>query len=128
MTYLLDTQLLLWSQGEPERLPQWLKDELEQMETAPPFSILSIWEVVIKASLNKPGFDYDPHALRAILNDLGWRELALTADHVLAVSQLPQPHGDPFDRALIAQAKVEQLVFVTTDRALKDYGSHIRLI
>jgi PIN domain nuclease of toxin-antitoxin system len=128
MTILLDTQLLLWSQGEPDRIPQWLKDELDAPNYTPLFSTLSIWEVVIKASLNKPGFDYDPHDVHRALVGLGWQELGLTAVHVLAVSQLPPHHSDPFDRALVAQAKAEGLIFVTADKALQDYGSHVRVI
>jgi PIN domain nuclease of toxin-antitoxin system len=128
MTVLLDTQLLLWSQGEPHRLPGWLVDQLEQGDTIPYFSVVSIWEVVIKANLQKRGFEYDPHAVRAILIERGWRELALTGKHVLAVSQMPPLHGDPFDRVLIAQAMVESLTMVTSDKLLSDYGPVVRMI
>jgi PIN domain nuclease of toxin-antitoxin system len=128
MTVLLDTQILLWSQAEPHRLPRWLFDQLDQPDYTPCFSVISIWEVVIKASLKRKDFDYDPYAVRTILIDRGWRELVLTSDHVLAVSQMPQLHGDPFDRALIAQAQVEGLEFVTADRKLKGYGSHVQIV
>ena len=127
MTVLLDTQILLWSQGEPHRLPHWLVDQLEQPDYAHYFSVISIWEVVIKASLKRKDFDYNPNAVRATLIDRGWQELALTSDHVLAVSQMPQLHGDPFDRVLIAQAQVEGLKFVTADRALISYGPNVCL-
>lgn len=128
MNFLLDTQLLLWSQSEQHRIPQWLVVELEKPKQPPAFSVISIWEIVIKAQLKKIDFNYDPHLVRSTLIDLGWQELLLTSDHVLAVRNLSSLHGDPFDRALVAQAKSEGLEFITADRTLKDYGPHVRLI
>ena len=128
MTILLDTQLLLWSQLETDRLPVSLAEELENPGQVPAFSIISIWEVVIKAALNRPDFSHDAALLRSTLLDLGWRELELTGNHVLAVRDLQSHHGDPFDRALVAQAKADGMELVTTDEALKDYGSHVRIV
>jgi PIN domain nuclease of toxin-antitoxin system len=128
MSFLLDTQILLWSQGEPYRLPDWLVVELERPDIAPIFSTISIWEVVIKTKLGKIGFDYDPADVRQILIARGWQELQFSSAHALEVLNLPQMHGDPFDHALVAQAKAEGLQFVTSDRILKDYGAHVRLI
>lgn len=128
MTVLLDTQLLLWSQVEPHRVPDWLASLLEDPEYLPYFSVISIWEVAIKAKLKRPDFAYEPHAIKSVLIELDWRELPLTSEHALAVYELPLLHGDPFDRALVAQAKIEGLEFVTADRALKGYGSHIRVV
>jgi PIN domain nuclease of toxin-antitoxin system len=128
MTILLDTQLLLWSQVEPHRLPQSLIDSIETASEPPFFSIVSIWEVVIKSALNRPDFRHDPERLRATLLRLGWLELELTGNHVLAVANLTGKPGDPFDRALVAQAKVEGMDFVTTDKVLIDYGPHVRLV
>lgn len=42
-------------------------------------------------------------------------------DHAVAVGSLPTPHGDPFDRLLIAQAAVEDLVLVTKDTRMAAY-------
>jgi PIN domain nuclease of toxin-antitoxin system len=128
MSFLLDTQILLWSQGEPHRLPVWLAQQLEEPATVPLFSTISILEVVIKASLNKTGFDYKPDEVRKVLLSRGWQELQFNSDHALGVMRLAESHGDPFDRALLAQAKVEGLEFVTADRALADYGTHVRVI
>jgi PIN domain nuclease of toxin-antitoxin system len=128
MTILLDTQLLLWSQVETDRLPVSLAEELEDLAQVPTFSIVSIWEVVIKSALNRPDFNHDAALLRSTLLDLGWRELELAGNHVLAVSDLQSHHGDPFDRALVAQAKAEGMELVTTDETLNDYGSHVRIV
>ena len=128
MSLLLDTQILLWSQSEPERLPKWLADDLDDPSQAPVFSVVSIWEIVIKTALKRKNFYYDAQLIRSTLIELGWNELQLSGDHVLAVSDMPLLHGDPFDRVLVAQAKVEAMQFVTVDTALVDYGSHIRLL
>ena len=48
--------------------------------------------------------------------------LEITLDHALAVGTLPPHHKDPFDRMLIAQARLERLTIVTSDRAFAAYG------
>ncbi len=128
MTVLLDTQLLIWSQITPQRLPLWLVEQLERPDYAPYFSVVSIWEIVIKASLKKLHFDYDPLKIRTTLLEKGWRELVLTSEHVLGVSKMLPLHGDPFDRVLLAQAQVEKRTFVTTDRALGPYGDWVKVV
>jgi PIN domain nuclease of toxin-antitoxin system len=128
MTVLLDTQILLWSQVSPERLPAWLIEVLEDRDVAPIFSVVSIWEIAIKSALKRADFTHEPSTIRASLLELGWCELELTGDHVLGVSDLPALHGDPFDRILVSQSKVAKLEFVTANRALKEYGQHIRMI
>lgn len=128
MSFLIDTQLLLWSQAEPDRLPKSLVERLDDPANTPIFSVISIWEVVIKAALKRKDFDFDAKELRKILLEKGWCELKLTGEHVLAVNELQSHHGDPFDRVLVAQARAEGREFVTTDALLKSYGSHIRLV
>ncbi len=125
---LLDTQLLLWWQAEPERLPRWIIDELQSSKDAPVFSVVSIWEMVIKSALNKVDFKHDPALMRSTLINNGWDELGLVGSHVLAVSSLKLHHGDPFDRALLAQAKIEKRHFVTTDKALGAYGDWVKVV
>ncbi len=128
MTVLLDTQILLWSQVSPQRLPSWLVDILEDPNESPIFSVVSIWEIVIKSTLKKKDFAFDPHLVRSSLLDLSWREMAFDGEHVLAVCDLPAVHGDPFDRALLAQAKAAGLKLITSDKLLAGYGSIVRLI
>jgi PIN domain nuclease of toxin-antitoxin system len=128
MSILLDTQLLLWWQAEPERLPRWIVDELQGATDAPVFSVVSIWEVVIKSALNKADFSHDAALVRTTLMNSGWDELGLTGSHVLAVASLKLHHGDPFDRVLLAQAKIEKRRFVTTDKALGAYGDWVKVV
>ena len=88
----------------------------------PFYSVVSIWETVIKAALRRPDFRVDAAAFRRRLLDNGYRELDVVGSHVLAVRNLPPLHGDPFDRLLLAQAQSEGLPFWTVDRRVLSYG------
>ena len=126
MKILLDTHFLLWAAGEPARLPAQARTLIENPSNEPMFSVASIWEVVIKRGLNRADFRVDPHLLRRGLLDNGYTEIMLTSDHALAVAALPLIHKDPFDRILVAQAQVENVLLLTGDPILADYPGPIR--
>jgi PIN domain nuclease of toxin-antitoxin system len=123
---LPDTQMLIWIADRQELLPRdadsLLKDEANEVF----FSLVSIWESSIKFALGRADFTIEPRALRRGLLALGFLELSIVSDHVIAVSKLPHIHRDPFDRLLIAQAEVEGLTLMTTDKLLAQYGSHVQ--
>jgi len=125
---LLDTQLLLWWAAQPERLPPLLLKTLEDPERPVLFSVVSLWEVAIKTSLGRSDFQVDGAALRHGLLTQGFIELPIKAEHALGVQQLPWIHRDPFDRLLVAVAKVEGLTLLTTDESLAGYGQGIRTV
>ena len=125
MSYLLDTHVLLWAAGDPERISAPVRALLEDEATTLHFSAASLWEIVIKRGLGRDDFRVDPARLRRLLAANGWNELAVTSDHALAVEALPALHGDPFDRILLAQARSEGLHLVTADRQLLRYGEGI---
>ena len=112
--------------GNPERLPAGLPEMLEDPAHTLVFSVASIWELVIKAALQRPDFNVQPGLLRRALLDEGWWELPVQAAHVLAVADLPSLHRDPFDRLLLAQARVDSLLFITADQQLASYPGPIR--
>jgi PIN domain nuclease of toxin-antitoxin system len=60
--------------------------------------------------------------------DNGYRELPIIGEHAAAVATLPMLHKDPFDRLLIAQASVEGIVLLTTDRVVARYPGPIRRV
>lgn len=128
MNLLLDTQLLLWSAVAPERLSAAARGLIEDDDNVLTFSVVSIWETTIKANLGRADFTVDPRRFRIRLLDGGYREMEVTGAHALAVGDLPLLHRDPFDRLLLAQARVEELVFVTTDRVLASYPGPIHLV
>jgi PIN domain nuclease of toxin-antitoxin system len=117
---LADTHALLWAAADPERLAPAARDLLADPHADAWFSVVSIWEVVIKAA-RRPDFGVDADDLRWGLLQRGFQELPVTAPHVLEVGRLPALHGDPFDRLLVAQARVEELTIMTADRAITAY-------
>jgi PIN domain nuclease of toxin-antitoxin system len=121
MKLLLDTHLLLWAAGQPERLPADVRLSLEDPGIEPLFSSASIWEIVIKRGLGREDFQVDPCVLRRGLLDNGYGELAITSEHALAVDRLPPIHKDPFDRILVAQSLVEGITLLTADPLVAQY-------
>ena len=128
MPYLLDTHLLIWSAVKPEKLPRKSRDIIEDAASDIAFSAVSIWEAAIKASLSKPSFQIDVRRVRQGLLDNAIPELDVTSDHGMAVQNLPHIHGDPFDRLLIAQAVVEGMTLLTSDRVLSRYPGPIEVV
>lgn len=82
---------------------------------------MSIWEISIKSSLNKPHFPYKPDVFLRNLEQVGIHILPIKTHHVMAVADLPLLHRDPFDRLLIVQAEQEKLHFLTADSAILQY-------
>ncbi len=66
--------------------------------------------------------------LRHALREHDYAELALTGAHAAAVALLPPIHKDPFDRLLVAQAQVEGINLLTSDRTVGRYPGPIRLV
>jgi PIN domain nuclease of toxin-antitoxin system len=128
MRLLLDTHLLLWAAGQPEKLSDSARILLATPENGLFFSAASIWEIVIKLGLGREDFRVDPHRLRKMLAVSGYTELPVTAEHALRVDSLPLIHKDPFDRLLIAQARAEGLVLLTSDSAVAQYQESVLLV
>lgn len=120
MRVLLDTHVAIWAvQGEP------MSDAARTaIVTAKEIvvSVVTPWEVVIKAALGKITLSGPVETLtRELQREFGARLLPVTLPHVLQVGALPMHHGDPFDRLLIAQARVEGLTIVTRDGHFSSY-------
>lgn len=128
MNLLLDTHVLLWAAGQPGRLTAAARALLLDAAHDLFFSPVSLWEVSIKRSLDRPDFRADPRRLWRLLLANGYRELPVTGEHAIAIDSLPALHKDPFDRLLLAQALVEGFQLVTADRALAAYGDGVRQI
>lgn len=128
MTYLLDTHLLLWLAAQPGRLPDPARDIIEDRSVDSWYSVASLWEVAIKSGLERGDFDVDARSLRRGLLAGGFLELPIDAAHVVAVTDLPKVHRDPFDRLLVAQARSEGMTLLTVDERLSAYGGCVRLL
>ena len=120
MILLLDTHALIWALYDPEKLPVTLRQDLERAEVSPCFSSISALEISIKQSLGK--LDLDLNELLTEAARIGFEELPFRAAHAARMLQLPPIHTDPFDRALIAQAAIENLILVTRDETIRKYA------
>ena len=128
MKFLLDTHLLLWAAGSPERLPAAARPLLEDPLNELLFSAASLWEITIKRALGRSDFAVDARVLRRGLLDNGYLELAIGSEHVVAIDSLPPIHKDPFDRILVAQATVEGITLLTADALVSQYPGPVRLV
>ncbi len=128
MNLLLDTHLILWAAGAPQRLPDEARQLLLDSTNTLFYSAASLWEVTIKRTLGRSDFQVNPRRLWRMLPVSGYRELPVTGEHAIAVETLPLLHKDPFDRLLLAQAHIEGLTLLTADQQLAAYGAPVRLI
>jgi len=125
---LLDTHILIWLALEPARLGDVALRDLENPQTEILFSTVNIWEIAIKHSLNRPDFTIRPDVMLSWARERGFAELPMTSEHGFAAGGLPPLHRDPFDRAMIGQAMVEGIVFLTADAGLAAYGDVVRVV
>ncbi len=119
MRLLLDTHILLWTAGNPERLSPTIRGLLADNQNQLYFSVASAWEIAIKVNAGRLVFPLEElhstlAAQRLILLDI-------TLPHAMAAAALPPHHNDPFDRMLIAQARMEALLLVTADGMIPTY-------
>ncbi len=128
MKLLLDTQLLLWAAGQPERLSRAALELLEDATNELLFSAASLWEIAIKATLGREDFRVEPRLLRRGLLDNRYVELPITSQHAVSIDMLPPLHKDPFDRMLLAQALTEGITLLTADELVARYPGPVRRV
>ncbi|MBM4104755.1 MAG: type II toxin-antitoxin system VapC family toxin [Phycisphaerae bacterium] len=115
---LLDTHVLLWWLAEPERLAPRTQELLADRSRRILVSAATAWEIAIKQTLGRLDC---PGNLREAIGEQGFEALAVSIEHALEVASLPLHHSDPFDRLLVAQARIEQASLVTADPRLAYY-------
>lgn len=118
MTALLDTHALLWWLTDDRRLSRRARQTVERDEIL--VSVISPWEIEIKKSLGRIVPD-TRSVLEEVTGTSGFAWLDIGPAHVAALAGLPLLHRDPFDRMLVAQAKLEHVPLVTDDRNLRRY-------
>lgn len=128
MNLLLDTHLLLWAASEPQKLSAKARNLMLDPANNLIFSSASLWEVSIKNGLERTDFMVDPRRLWRMLLVSGYRELSVGGEHASAVNELPPLHRDPFDRILVAQARVEGMTLLTADKSVAAYGEGVRKV
>ena len=122
MKALLDTHVFLW----------WVLDKPELSKTAREFigdpgntiylSAVSGWEMAIKWGIGKLSLPDQPDIfVKQQLEKNNFNPLPIQLEHGLYVHELPPIHKDPFDRLLIAQSKLDNLILISVDTVFKNY-------
>lgn len=126
---LLDTQIWLWSILIPEKLGDEGRTMIEDAENDLFLSAASSWEISIKYKLGRLILPEPPEVfiLQRLIRD-NIKPLSVEHHHACRVSILPDIHRDPFDRIIIAQAQIEQLLLITADQQMKDYNVKMMLL
>lgn len=116
---ILDTHIFLWALGDPERIREKSRAEIETLSNIVYISSISIAEIMIKSSIGKLRVDYNP-VEKAL--ECGFELLDYKANDALLLKELPFHHRDPFDRMLISQSLANSYPIVTHDTKFSDYG------
>jgi PIN domain nuclease of toxin-antitoxin system len=116
---LLDTHILLWWVTDDARLGPSARALIADPDNRVLISIVSLWEIAVKARIGKLRADVDA-VVHAAETD-GMEHLALTNEHLRVLRDLPFHHRDPFDHALIAQAITEGATLISDDRWMASY-------
>lgn len=123
MRYLLDTGVWLWINFEPQRLSPKAQNVFRDLGQEMFLSAASAWEIAIKFASGKLHLPEPPDAyVVRRMADQGVRPIAVSHQHALAVASLPSHHRDPFDRLLVAQANLEDMVLISADRIFLNYS------
>lgn len=129
MRFLLDTHVWLWTLLSPQRISADTRALITEPSTGLLLSAASSWEIAIKYRLGKLSLPEPPARFipPRLVRD-GVEPLSVQHHHAQAVADLPEHHRDPFDRLLVAQARIERLTLVTADPKLAAYDVELRLI
>lgn len=127
MKYLLDSHVLIWAIFADEKLPHEAYTIINDPKNEIYYSAASVWEIGIKHSKSPEKMPISGQLLAESCEMANMLSLPITKEHAMAAANLSraentQPHNDPFDRMLIAQAKTEGMTFLTHDRLLKGYN------
>jgi PIN domain nuclease of toxin-antitoxin system len=126
MKLLVDTHIILWWLADDPRLSKKADDYLFDAANDIYVSAVTSWEIAIKSSKGKLKVNLDE--IHAALATNNFFTLAFTQQHATLVSKLPDYHGDPFDKALVAQSLAEGFHLLTHDSILSNYGEHVILV
>ena len=122
MTFLLDTHIWLWMQHDKDRIPSPVRRKLSRDSATLYLSAACVMEISIKVAIGKLRMDLPVGEFVERLLSQGVIPLPVGLEHAVAAGALPLHHRDPFDRTLVAQARVEGMTLVTADPRILQYG------
>ena len=126
MNLLLDTRIAIWALNDDPSLSEKARELILDPDNTIYYSTVSVWEVMLKHSRRPENIPFDERDFSEGCAEAGFVPLSLADKHILAVHTLSRAdgakeHNDPFDRLLLAQAKVENLSFITHDELISGY-------
>lgn len=126
MNLLLDTHILIWALNDDPQLSQKAKEMIMDPDNAVYYSVVSIWEVSMKHSSHPEDLEFSGRELSEYCQDAGFLPLEMRDKYVYSLETLTRSenaprHNDPFDRMLVAQAKAENMSFITHDSLIPYY-------
>ena len=127
MNLLLDTHVAIWALNDDPALSEKARELILDPDNTIYYSTVSVWEVLLKHARRPDSIPFDETDFSEACREAGFVPLGLADKHILAVHTLTRPdtakaHNHPFDRLLLAQAKVENLSLLTNDALMPDYG------
>ena len=128
MNLLLDTHVALWAITDHPKLSLKARDLILAPRATVWVSAASLWEITIKHGLGRGDMPVSGQDALQYFRQAGYQLLAIEPEHVVAVSELPNHHHDPFDRLLVAQALVEPMRLITHDATVARYSDTILLV
>ena len=122
MKIIIDTHIFLWSISETPKLPPKYVEALETLSNTIYVSSISISELMIKSSIGKLKFDFNPIE---VAKNTGFELLDYSAEDSIQLKDLPFHHKDPFDRMLISQAINRKFKLMTKDSKFSLYDCNL---
>lgn len=127
MRLLLDTHIILWALDDNPKLPNHAKMLIMDGRNNIYYSTASVWETTIKYMAKPDKIRVSGGELSDLCRGMGYQMLPITDRHVKTLETLVyhnqlQPHNDPFDRIMLAQAKADGFMFVTHDSKIVFYN------
>ena len=128
MNILLDTQAFVWLASSPLRFKESVRAVLVDPRNRLFLSAASSWEIAIKVARGKLSLPLEPSAyVPSRMHRHSVTGLSIEHRHTLHVITLPPLHNDPFDRLLVAQAQIEEMALLTSDRQVAAYEVEVIL-
>lgn len=126
MRLLIDTHALIWFCEGNSALSAPARAAMEDGANERFISEATPWEMAVKLALGKLRLESDFAVIFPdVLNANGFAMLPPSFEHYRKLISLPQHHGAPFDRLILAQAKAEGLTIVSGDPQLRAYDTSL---
>lgn len=124
MRVLIDTHYVLWAAINSKRIEPWARKVIADLNNEILVSAATVYEISLKVRHGKlpEAIEFESDLIRNIENGLGYSLLALEPESMMRAARFPQPHADPFDRMIAAQAIQNNLPILSKDPKLDVFG------